>query len=357
MTQNKKTLIIIGSGPAGWTAAIYAARANLNPLVFEGAVTAENQAKNTLPLGQLAMTSEVENFPGFPAGDLTEYLRTALDPDRLEYLPPHGKHGITGPELMELLRQQAINFGTEIVTEDVVKIDLSARPDGPFRLLSSDGEEYESDAIIVATGAGANWLGLPSEERLKNFGVSGCAVCDGALPRFRNQPVAVVGGGDSALEDANYLSKFASKVYLIHRRDEFRASHFMVERTLTNPKIEPIYSHVVEEVLGDTKSGVTGLKLRSTKNADADTQEITVSGLFVLIGHTPNTAFLEGVVELTEKKYVRWTQPGRTFTSVPGIFAAGDCADSVYRQANTAAATGCMAALDAGHWLATNSQK
>lgn len=351
----KRSLIIIGSGPAGWTAAIYAARANLKPLLFEGAVSAENQARNTLPMGQLAMTTEIENFPGFPAGDLTEYLRSAIDPDRLDYLPPHGKHGITGPELMELMRQQAVNFGTEIVPDDVVKLDTSARPDGPFRIESAEGDVYEADSVIVATGASANWLGLPSEERFKNLGVSACAVCDGALPRFRNQPVAVVGGGDSAMEDANYLSQFASKVYLIHRRDEFRASKFMVDRTLANPKIEPLYSRTVEEVLGDPKTGVTGVRLASTKGEAP--LEIAVSGLFVLIGHTPNTEFLEGVVELDERKYVRWTTPGRTFTSVEGIFAAGDCADHVYRQANTAAATGCMAALDAERWLAARQDR
>ncbi len=352
-TYMKNTIVIIGSGPASWMAATYAARANLNPLVFEGAVTPENQEKNTLPMGQLAMTTEVENFPGFPIGDLSEYLKSAVDPERLSYLSPHGKHGVTGPELVELMRQQAVNFGTKIISEDVTHIDVSARPAGPFRLSASDGNTYESSAVIVATGASANWLGLPSEEQYKNQGVSACAVCDGALPRFRNRPVAVVGGGDSALEDANYLANFASKALLIHRRDEFRASKFMVDRTLSNPKIEPIYSRIVEEVLGTSRAGVTGLKLRSTKNEPE--MEIEVSGLFVLIGHTPNTAFLEGTVELTEKKYVRWTVPFRTFTSVPGIFAAGDCADSVYRQANTAAATGCMAALDAERWLAANS--
>lgn len=344
------TISIIGSGPAGWTAAVYAARANLKPVVFEGAVTEENQLKNTLPMGQLAMTTEVENFPGFPAGDLTEYLKSAIAPERLDYLPPHGKHGITGPELVELIRQQAVNFGTEIVSDDVVKIDVSRRPDGPFVLHTLENGTFESDAVIVATGASANWLGLASEERYKNQGVSACAVCDGALPRFRNHPVAVVGGGDSALEDANYLSQFASKVYVIHRRDEFRASKFMVKRTLENPKVEVLYSRVVSEVLGTPNDGVQGVLLASTKGEEP--LQIEVSGLFVLIGHTPNTGFLEGTVELTEKKYVRWTQPGRTFTSVPGIFAAGDCADSIYRQANTAAASGCMAALDAERWLA-----
>ncbi|MDO4570980.1 MAG: FAD-dependent oxidoreductase [Planctomycetia bacterium] len=345
----KRNLIIIGSGPAAWTAAIYAARANLAPLLFEGAISAENQAKNTLPMGQLALTSEVENFPGFPAGDLSEYLKSAIDPDRLSYLPPHSKEGVSGPELVELMRQQAINFGTEIISEDVVQLNAEARP---FALVASDEETYEAHAVIIATGASANWLGLPSEEKFKNRGVSACAVCDGALPRFRNHPVAVVGGGDSALEDANYLTQFASEVLLIHRRDEFRASKIMVDRTLRNEKIKPFYSYVVKEVLGDDSAGVVGVKLESVK--DGSETILDVSGLFVLIGHTPNTAFLDGVVDLDEKKYVRWVQPGRTFTSVPGIFAAGDCADSIYRQANTAAATGCMAALDAEHWLREN---
>ena len=194
---------IIGSGPAGWTAAIYAARATLEPLVYEGAFTDENRLKGTLPLGQLSLTTEVENFPGFPFGDMTGYLDTSIEESKRKYMAPHHKHGVSGPELMELMRQQAINFGTRIKTDDIVSVDLSQRP---FRLKSLAGDEFESQAIIVATGARANYLGLPSEERFKNMGVSACAVCDGALPRFRNQPVVVVGGGDSAMEEATFLT-------------------------------------------------------------------------------------------------------------------------------------------------------
>ena len=346
----KRNVIIIGSGPAGWTAAIYTARANLKPLLFEGALSAENQANNTLPMGQLAMTTEVENYPGFPCGDLTQYLQSSMDPDRLGYLAPHAKHGVTGPELVELMRQQALNFGVEVIGEDVTSIDASSRP---FRVSASDGNVYEADAIIVATGARANWLGLPSEELYKNRGVSACAVCDGALPRFRNKPVAVVGGGDTAMEDAIYLSNFASTVYLVHRRNEFRASKFMVQKALSNPKIQPLYCRVVDEVLGEKgMAGMTGLRLKSTQGEDD--LEIEATGLFVLIGHTPNTAFLEGLVELDAKKYIVRPQPGRTYTSVDGIFAAGDCADPVYRQAITAAASGCMAAIDTERWLLEN---
>ena len=328
---------------------MYAARANLRPLVFEGALSPENQERNKLPMGQLAQTTEVENFPGFPPGDLNAYLQSAIDPERLMYLPPHEGNCVTGPEIVELMRQQAVHFGTEVVTEDIVAI---TKVEDLFELRATDEQTYTARAVIVATGASANWLGLPSEERYKNRGVSACAVCDGALPRFRNRPVAVVGGGDSALEDANYLTNFASEVLLIHRRDEFRASKFMVQKALANPKIRPLYSRVVEEVLGEDREGVTGLRLRSTKGEPE--LHVDAAGLFVLIGHTPNTDFLEGFVELDEKKYVRWTQSWRTFTSVPGLFAAGDCADSVYRQANTAAASGCMAALDAEHWLAAH---
>src|SRR5262245_25297816 len=218
-------VVIIGSGPAGWTAAIYAARANLQPLVFEGAATEENRIKGTLPLGQLALTTEVENYPGLPEGDSREYLRTALPPDRQPYWvqanKPQPSHGINGPEMMELMRQQAVNFGTRIVTDDIVKVDFKRHP---FVLTSLEGQTVEALAVIIATGARANYLGLPSEDRFKNNGVSACAVCDGALPRFRNRPVAVVGGGDSAVEEATYLTKFASTVYLVHRRDQLRAS-------------------------------------------------------------------------------------------------------------------------------------
>ncbi|MGQ9506101.1 MAG: thioredoxin-disulfide reductase [Thermogutta sp.] len=340
-------LIIIGSGPAGWTAAIYGARAALNPLLFEGAITEENAARNTLPLGQLALTTEVENFPGFPPGDLSSFLQTALSEDRRAYLPPHQKHGVTGPELMELMRQQAIHFGTRVITEDVVEVDFARRP---FVLKASNGETYEANAVIVATGARANYLGIPSEERFKNRGVSACAVCDGALPRFRNQPVAVIGGGDSAVEEATYLAHFAAKVYLVHRRDQLRASKVMAERAMTNPKIEIIWNRVVDEVLGNEEKGVTAIRLKSTVGESDLT--IDVAGMFVAIGHTPNTAFLKGQLELTDKGYIKLTRPFRTYTSVEGVFAAGDVADDCYRQAVTAAASGCMAALDAERWLA-----
>lgn len=339
-------VIIVGSGPAAWTAAIYAARAALNPLVFEGAISEANAQLGMLPLGQLALTTEVENFPGFPRGDLSGYLRSALPPEVVAGLPDQGTHGITGPALMELMRQQAKNFGTRVITQDIVAVDFSRHP---FVLHASDGQSYESLAVIVATGARANYLGLPSEERFKNRGVSACAVCDGALPRFRNRPVAVVGGGDSAVEEATYLTRFASKVYMVHRRDKLRASRIMAERAMANPKIEILWNRVVEEILGNDQDGVTGVRLASTVGQPPI--ELEVSGVFLAIGHTPNTTFLKGQVELTEKGYIRWVKPFRTYTSVEGVFAAGDVADDYYRQAVTAAATGCMAALDAERWL------
>jgi len=340
-------VIIIGSGPAGWTAAIYAARANLSPLVFEGAVTEENRMAGTLPLGQLALTTEVENFPGFPAGDLGAFLDSAIEKNQRAMMDDHSKHGVTGPELVELMRQQAKNFGTRVVTRDIVEVDFTGHP---FTLTDSEGETHRALAVIVATGARANYLGLPSEEAFKNRGVSACAVCDGALPRFRNKPLAVVGGGDSAVEEADYLSKFASTVYMIHRRDELRASKIMAQRAMDNPKIEVLWSTTLTEVLGNDKDGVTGVRLTSTKGGPDVTKDVT--GVFLAIGHTPNTAFLGGKLEMTEKKYVRWTRPGRTYTSIEGVFAAGDVADDYYRQAITAAGTGCMAALDAERWLA-----
>ena len=340
-------MIIIGSGPSGWTAAIYAARAELKPLVFEGAYSDENRIAGTLPLGQLALTTEVENYPGFPAGNLETYLDTALSPEKRLEMPPHGRHGINGPELLELMRQQAVNFGARIVSEDIQRVDFSKRP---FQLWASDGKSYEAQSVIVATGARANYLGLPSEEKYKNRGVSGCAVCDGALPRFRNRPLAVIGGGDSAVEEATYLTRFASKVYMVHRRDKLRASKIMAERAEANAKIELLWNRTVGEVLGNDRDGVTGVRLQSTVG-EADL-ELPISGFFLGIGHTPNTAFLGNALELTDKKYVVWTAAGRTCTSVPGVFAAGDVADDYYRQAVTAAGTGCMAALDAERWLA-----
>ena len=342
-----KHVVIVGSGPAGWTAAIYAARASLQPLVFEGAVTEENRLQGTLPLGQLANTTEVENYPGFPAGDLSEYFRTSLPSEHHWMIDMHQKEGCSGPELMHLMRQQAVNFGTEIVTDDIVEVDFNSHP---FKLKSLGGQEVEALSVIIATGARANYLGLPSEEKYKNAGVSACAVCDGALPRFRDQPLVVVGGGDSAVEEADYLAKFGSTVYLVHRRDQLRASKIMAQRALEHPKIEIQWNSQVDEILGNDTDGVTGVRLKST--TDDSTRELPVTGAFMAIGHTPNTVFLEGKLDMTEKKYVKWTVPFRTNTSVEGVFAAGDVADDYYRQAVTAAGSGCMAALDAERWLA-----
>ncbi|MEZ6060783.1 MAG: thioredoxin-disulfide reductase [Planctomycetaceae bacterium] len=340
-------ITIIGSGPAGWTAAIYSGRANLEPLVFEGAFNEDNRLKGTLPLGQLALTTEVENFPGFPAGDMTAYLDSSIDESKRKYMAPHAKEGVSGPELMELMRQQATNFGARIVTDDIAEVDFSTRP---FRLKSLGGEEFESHAVIVATGARANYLGLESEERFKNMGVSACAVCDGALPRFRGKPLVVVGGGDSAMEEATFLTKYASKVYIVHRRDAFRASKIMADRALASEKIEVKWNSVVDEVLGTDEAGVTGVRIRSA-SGDA-TEELQATGYFAAIGHTPNTDFLKGQLKMNSKGYLVWTVPFRTNTSVEGVFAAGDVADDYYKQAITAAGTGCMAALDAERWLA-----
>jgi thioredoxin reductase (NADPH) len=294
------------------------------------------------------LTTEVENYPGFPAGDVATYLDNAFPPERRQLMAPPCKEGVTGPELMELMRQQAVNFGTRVITEDVLDLAVDVRP---FRLAATDGNTYESHAAIVATGARANYLGLPSEEKYKNQGVSACAVCDGALPRFRNKPLAVVGGGDSAVEEADYLSKFASTVYMIHRRDELRASKIMARRAADNPKIDILWNRALAEVLGNDKTGVTGVRLQSTVGEPDLEKDAT--GVFLAIGHTPNTAFLKGRLELTAKKYIRLTTPFRTYTSVEGVFAAGDVADDYYRQAITAAGTGCMAALDAERWLAS----
>jgi thioredoxin reductase (NADPH) len=343
-------VIIIGSGPAGWSAAIYAARANLQPLVFEGAITAENNQNGTLPLGQLNLTTDVENYAGFPAGKLDQFIESSLNSQRLQYEFPMGptkeKHAVTGPELMNLMRQQAENFGTRIITDDVTSVDLSNRP---FKLTTLGGASHETHSLIVATGARANYLGLPTETAYKNKGVSACAVCDGALPIFRNKPLVVVGGGDSAVEEATYLTKYASKVYMIHRRDALRASKIMAERALRNEKIEIVWNHEVSEVFGNEKL-VTGVRLNST--VDDSSRELEAGGMFLAIGHTPNTTFLNGQLETTSKGYVKWTVPFRTNTSVEGVFAAGDVADDYYRQAITSAGTGCMAALDAERWLA-----
>jgi thioredoxin reductase (NADPH) len=343
-------VVIIGSGPAGWAAAIYAARANLHPLVFEGAETESNRVAGTLPLGQLNLTTEVENYPGFPAGQLHQFIRTAVPKDRVEtYLEPleEHPHAVTGPELMNLMRQQAVNFGTKIVTDDIVSVDFSRQP---YRLTSLGGQSVETHTVIIATGARANYLGLPSEERFKNRGVSACAVCDGALPRFRNKPLVVVGGGDTAVEEATYLAKYASTVHMLLRRDQFRASKVMEDRARANSKIQIHYFREVAEVLGDDKQGVMGVRVRN--NRDGSTEDLAAGGLFLAIGHTPNTAFLQGQLELNPLGYIKFTTPQRTYTSKEGVFAAGDVADDYYRQAITSAGTGCMAALDAERYLA-----
>jgi len=343
-------VVVIGSGPAGWAACIYTSRANLEPLCFEGALTEENRLQGTLPLGQLALTTEVENYPGFPAGNLNAYLEDSIDESKRKYMAPHLGEGVSGPELMELMRQQAVNFGTKVVTDDVVDVDFSSHP---FKITPLNGEPVEALSVIIATGARANYLGLDSEERFKNKGVSACAVCDGAIPRFSNQPVVVVGGGDSAMEEATFLTKFASKVYIAHRRDEFRASKIMVDRALANEKIEVKWNSVIDEVLGNDEKGVTGVRLRSTVD-ESQTEELEATGYFAAIGHTPNTTFLKGQIDTNDKGFIQWTTPFRTNTNVDGVFAAGDVADDNYKQAITAAGSGCMAALDAERWLVEN---
>lgn len=348
-----ENVVIIGSGPAAWTAAIYVARANLNPLVFQGdPYSNKNKENGTLPLGQLALTTEVENFPSWPAGDTRQYLKTALkadDPDFPYWVAkdkPQPTHGINGPELMALMRQQAVNVGTRIESKDVVKCALKK---SPFTLTTHDGQTVETRTVIIATGARANYLGLPSEDRFKNNGVSACAVCDGALPRFKQKPIVVVGGGDSAVEEGSYLTKFGSEVHLLVRRDVLRASKIMADRAKANPKIKLHWHSEVDEVLGEDKAGVTAVRVKNNKTGE--TTDIPASGLFLAIGHTPNVGFLDGQIELTEKGYVKWTTLARTYTSVDGVFAAGDVADDYYRQAISAAGTGCMAALDAERWL------
>ena len=359
MSENVEKVIIIGSGPAAWTAAIYAARANLRPLVYEGnPYWDENRINGTLPLGQLHLTTEVENFPTWPYADneaLALFSKTALPPERYEmiaylYESKHahqGKRAATGPEMMMWVRQQAENFGTRIISDDIVEVQFDRHP---FVLRSREGRREEALTVIVATGARANYLGLPSEEKYKNHGVSACAVCEGNLPRFKNKPLVVVGGGDTAVEEGTYLTKFASRVHLVHRRDQLRASKLMQQRAFDNPKITLKWNRVVDEVLGNDSQGVTGVRLRST--VDGSTEDVEAAGMFLGIGHTPNTAFLKGQVAMDDKGYITWTMPHRTYTSVEGVFAAGDVADSHYRQAVTAAGSGCMAALDAERWLA-----
>jgi thioredoxin reductase (NADPH) len=313
---NAENLVIIGSGPAAWTAAIYAARAQLNPIVFEGEAVGTE-----LPGGQLMLTTEIENFPGFP-------------------------EQIAGYELMDRMKQQAVRYGTRVVSERIKGVDFSQRP---FTLTPNYSEPVQSLSVIVATGAMAKWIGLDNEIRLAKAGggVSACAVCDGALPVFRNKVLAVVGGGDTAMEEAMYLTKFAAEVVIIHRRDSFRASKTMAQRVLSHKNVRVLWNTAVTDVLGDDM--ITGLTLQDTVTGEKS--ELAVGGLFVAIGHVPNTEFLNGQLALTSYKYVR-VESWRTATSVPGVFAAGDVLDDYYRQAITSAGTGCMAALEAERYLA-----
>jgi len=314
MSENHHKVIIIGSGPAGLTAAIYASRANLEPIIFEG-----NQ-----PGGQLTITTEVDNYPGF-------------------------KDGIQGPELMDIMRAQAIRFGAKAYFKAATKVDFSERP---FKITTDDDQNYTTDSVIIATGASARLLGIPCESKYMGFGVSACATCDGFF--YKDKKVIVVGGGDTAMEEATYLTKFASEVLLIHRRDEFRASKIMEDRARKNPKVKFMTSQTIKEVLGTENFGmksVTGVILENTK--DGSTTEMEIDGIFIAIGHSPNTKIFGDQLKKDETGYLD-TIPGTTKTNIEGVFAAGDVTDKTYRQAITAAGTGCMAALDAQHFLEDN---
>jgi thioredoxin reductase (NADPH) len=304
MTE-QRNVVILGSGPAGYTAALYAARANLKPLVLKGLEAG----------GQLMLTTDVENYPGFP-------------------------DGIMGPELMEAMEKQAARFEAEIVAQSATRVDLSERP---FRVWAGD-QEWRAATVVVATGATAKWLDVPGEERLRGRGVSACATCDGFF--FRDRDLVVVGGGDTAMEESNFLTKFAKKVSIVHRRDEFRASKIMQDRALSNPKVDVIWDTEVDEVTGD--DAVTGVKLRNVRSGDVT--DFATDGVFMAIGHTPNTQLFEGQLELTKTGYIVIEEP-TTKTSVPGVFAAGDVTDSIYRQAVTAAGQGCKSAMDAERFL------
>lgn len=306
MDNKVENVVIIGSGPAGLTAAIYSARARLEPLMIEGEEAG----------GQLMITTEVENYPGF-------------------------EHGVTGPELIAVMRKQAERFGTRFITRNVTKVDFSQRP---FKIWVGD-KLHLAKSVIISTGASAQYLGLPSEKQYMSRGVSACATCDGAF--FKDMEVGVVGGGDTAMEEAQFLTRFAKKVYVIHRRHEFRASKIMTERTLSNPKIQVLWNQEVAEVLGDGRN-VTGLKLRSTK--EGSTKDLAVQGLFIAIGHKPTTGLFKGLLDMNETGYLV-TKANSTYTNIEGVFAAGDVQDHVYRQAITAAGTGCMAAIDCERWL------
>jgi thioredoxin reductase (NADPH) len=317
MTLEHAKVVIIGSGPAGYTAAIYAARADLEPVLFEGGGALIEPI--TLPGGQLMITTEVENYPGFP-------------------------EGIQGPDLMDLFKRQAVRFGTHVRSADVSAVDFSQRP---FRV-SAGEEQILADALIIATGASAKWLDIPSEKKFQNTGgVSACATCDGAL--FKGRELVVIGGGDTAMEEANFLTRFATSVLLVHRREEFRASKIMIDRARRNPKIQIAVNHVVDEILGEVpRPGVTGVRLKNVLTGEMRVQP--AGGVFVAIGHQPNTHIFRGQLAMDGNGYLI-TRPGVTATEIPGVFACGDVADHVYRQAVTAAGTGCMAAIEAERFL------
>ncbi len=315
-----REVVIIGSGPAGLTAAIYSARANLSPLLIDAPPDSEKQ---TTPGGQLMITTEVENYPGFA-------------------------EGIQGPDLMVEFRKQAERFGTEFLEEWIHNADLSERP---FRL-ETDNHIINAQTLIIATGASAKWLGIPGEAKVPNgfggHGVSACATCDGPLPTFRNKELVVVGGGDTAMEEATFLTRYASKVFLIHRRDKLRASKIMQEKAFKNNKIEFVWNTAMEEILGEAESGVTGVRLKNLKTNE--TRVLPCAGVFIAIGHKPNTDLFKGQIEMDEVGYIL-TSHRSTATNIPGVFACGDVQDATYRQAVTAAGTGCMAALDAERYL------
>ena len=307
-SAERARVVIVGSGPAGYTAALYAARAELEPVVLAGFEAG----------GQLMLTTDVENYPGFP-------------------------DGITGPEMMELFQKQAQRFGARVFNTDAIRVELEAG--SPFRIEAEDGAAFDAEAVVIATGASARWLGLDSEKRLQNRGVSACATCDGAL--FRGKPMAVIGGGDTAMEEAQFLTRFATKVHLVHRRDKLRASKIMQERAFRNEKIEFVWDSVVDEVLGD--DAVTGVRTRNVKTDER--ADIAVEAVFVAIGHVPNSELFKGSIRMNDAGYIL-VDEGSSRTNVEGVFACGDVMDPTYRQAVTAAGTGCMAAMDAERWLA-----
>ncbi len=314
-----ENVIIIGSGPAGYTAALYTARGNLNPLVLAGDPL---MGQEFLPGGQLMTTTEVENYPGYP-------------------------EGVTGPDMMDDLRKQCERFGARVQNKTATKVDLSKRP---FTVWCED-EKLETKSIIIATGASAKYLGIESEQKFMNMGVSACATCDGALPRFRNKPVVVVGGGDTAMEESLFLANYASKVHIIHRRDKFRASQIMADRAVKHPKIVAEWNTVIDEVLGNDGTGVTAVRIKDVNSGK--TRDIECTGYFAAIGHKPNTGLFKGVLDMDETGYLI-TKPDSTYTKIEGVFAAGDVKDKVYRQAITAAGSGCMAAIDCQRWLEAN---